>query len=65
MRSYDFQLNTTQSVIVGTDRDEVLDKIQRRFELILSIRQVKKRRHQGCRLRYSTSIEKIAKACFN
>ena len=32
IRSYDFQLNTTQSVIVGTDRDEVLDKIQRRFE---------------------------------
>jgi len=29
---YDFQLNTTQSVIVGTDRDEVLARIQRRFE---------------------------------
>jgi hypothetical protein len=23
---YDFQLNTTESVIVGTDRDEVLEK---------------------------------------
>ena len=32
IRSYDFQLNTTQSVIVGTDRDEVLDKIQRGLE---------------------------------
>jgi hypothetical protein len=29
---YDFQLNTTESVIVGLDRDEVLDKIQRGFE---------------------------------
>jgi hypothetical protein len=29
---YDFQLNTTESVIVGTDRKEVLDKIQRGFE---------------------------------
>jgi len=26
---YDFQLNTTESVIVGRDRDEVLEKIQR------------------------------------
>jgi hypothetical protein len=29
---YDFQLNTTESVIVGTDREEVLAKIQRGFE---------------------------------
>ena len=29
---YDLQLNTTQSVIVGRDRDEVLDRIQRGFE---------------------------------
>jgi hypothetical protein len=29
---YDFQLNNTASVIVGTDRDEVLDRIQRGFE---------------------------------
>ena len=29
---YDFQLNNTESVIVGTDRDEVLDRIQRGFE---------------------------------
>src|SRR6476659_10057700 len=29
---YDFQLNTTESVIVGTDRDEVLERIQRGFE---------------------------------
>jgi hypothetical protein len=29
---YDFQLNTTESVIVGTDRDEVLEKVQRGFE---------------------------------
>ena len=29
---YDFQLNTTESVIVGTDREEVLARIQRRFE---------------------------------
>ena len=29
---YDFQLNTTQSVIVGRDRDEVLARIQRGFE---------------------------------
>ena len=27
--SYDFQLNTTESVIVGTDREEVLSRIQR------------------------------------
>jgi len=26
---YDFQLNTTESVIVGRNRKEVLDKIQR------------------------------------
>jgi hypothetical protein len=26
---YDFQLNTTESVIVGRCRDEVLDRIQR------------------------------------
>ena len=29
---YDFQLNTTESVIVGTDREEVLERIQRGFE---------------------------------
>jgi len=29
---YDFQLNTTESVIVGTDRKEVLEKVQRGFE---------------------------------
>jgi hypothetical protein len=29
---YDFQLNNTESVIVGTDREEVLDRIQRGFE---------------------------------
>src|SRR3954453_9921477 len=29
---YDFQLNTTQSVIVGRDREEVLERIQRGFE---------------------------------
>jgi hypothetical protein len=29
---YDFQLNTTESVIVGADREEVLDRIQRGFE---------------------------------
>ena len=28
---YDFQLNTTESVIVGKDREEVLDKIQLGF----------------------------------
>lgn len=29
---YDFQLNNTESVIVGTERDEVLDRILRGFE---------------------------------
>jgi hypothetical protein len=29
---YDFQLNITQSVIVGRDRKEVLERIQRGFE---------------------------------
>jgi hypothetical protein len=29
---YEFQLNTTQSVIVGTDREEVSARIQRGFE---------------------------------
>jgi hypothetical protein len=29
---YDFQINNAESVIVGTDRDEVLEKIQRGFE---------------------------------
>jgi hypothetical protein len=29
---YDFQLNTTESVIVGRDREEVLARIQRGFE---------------------------------
>src|SRR3954451_5007262 len=29
---YDFQLNTTESVIVGRDREEVLERIQRGFE---------------------------------
>src|SRR5919112_241079 len=29
---YDFQINTTESVIVGTDREEVLEKVQTGFE---------------------------------
>ena len=29
---YDFQLNTTESIIVGRDREEVLERIQRGFE---------------------------------
>jgi hypothetical protein len=29
---YNFQLNNTESVIVGTDREEVLGRIQRGFE---------------------------------
>ena len=29
---YDFQLNTTEDVIVGTNWEEVLEKIQRGFE---------------------------------
>ena len=29
---YDYQINNTESVIVGTDRDEVLERIQRGFE---------------------------------
>ena len=29
---YDFQLNNTESVIVGADKDEVLDRVQREFE---------------------------------
>ena len=29
---YDFQINTTESVIVGTDREEVLEELQRGFE---------------------------------
>jgi len=29
---YDFQLNTTESVIVGSDREAVLARIQRGFE---------------------------------
>jgi len=29
---YDFQLNNSESVIVGRDREEVLEKIQRGFE---------------------------------
>ena len=29
---YDFQLNTSQSVMMGRDRDEVLARIQRGFE---------------------------------
>jgi hypothetical protein len=29
---YDFQLNTTESVIVGKDRKEVLERIERGFE---------------------------------
>jgi hypothetical protein len=29
---YDFQINNTESVIVGTDREEVLERIQRGFE---------------------------------
>jgi hypothetical protein len=29
---YDFQIKNTESVIVGTDREEVLEKIQRGFE---------------------------------
>ena len=31
---YDFQLNTTESVIVGTDGGELLEKVQRGFESI-------------------------------
>jgi len=29
---YDFQLNTTESIIVGTDRQEVLENLQRGFK---------------------------------
>jgi hypothetical protein len=29
---YDFQINNITSVIVGTDREEVLDRIQKGFE---------------------------------
>ena len=29
---YDFQLNNTESIIVGTDREEVLERIQIGFE---------------------------------
>jgi hypothetical protein len=29
---YDFQLNNTESIIVGTDRKEVLARVQRGFE---------------------------------
>ena len=29
---YDFQTNNTESVIVGTDREEVLNSIQKGFE---------------------------------
>jgi hypothetical protein len=29
---YDFQINTTESIIVGTDIQEVLEKLQRGFE---------------------------------
>jgi hypothetical protein len=29
---YDFHLNNTESVIVGTDREEVLERIQRGFD---------------------------------
>jgi hypothetical protein len=29
---YDFQLNNSESIIVGTDREEVLARIQRGFE---------------------------------
>jgi hypothetical protein len=29
---YEFQLYNTESIIVGTDRDEILDRIQRAFE---------------------------------
>ena len=29
---FDFQINNTESIIVGTDREEVLDRIQRGFE---------------------------------
>ena len=29
---YDFQINNSESVIVGTDREEVLARVQRGFE---------------------------------
>ncbi len=29
---YDFQLNNSESIIVGTDREEVISRIQRGFE---------------------------------
>lgn len=29
---YDLQINYTESVIVGTDREEVLERIQKGFE---------------------------------
>jgi hypothetical protein len=31
-KSADFQLNNTESVIVGTDKEEILSRIQRGFE---------------------------------
>ena len=48
---YDFQLNTTESVIVGRDREEVLDRIQRGFEYqYKAYGKLKKGRYQGFRL---------------
>ena len=47
---YGFQLNTTESVIVGRDREEVLEKLQRGFESIQYLLQVKETRYQDFRL---------------
>ena len=43
---YDFQLNTTESVIVGTDREEILKRIQR-FESRYNIYVKLKREYIG------------------
>ena len=61
---YGFQLNTTESVIVGRDREEVLEKLQRGFESIQYILQVKETRYQDFRLWNFAGMEKIAKACY-
>ena len=58
---YYFQLNTTQSVVVETDRKEVLENSKRIWKSILYIWQFKARGYQGFRLWNYAGMEKITK----
>ena len=58
---YDFQLNTTESVVDGRDRGGFGENLNRIWAPIQSIWQTKARRYQSTRLWNYAGMEKIAK----